>query len=113
MPKTHSAKGHGHHRPAIQASQHSGRRGLPTPKGTIPSYIPNRDSLLHGDRTLPDTEVKDLKNNILFLLIMKQKTNPCSLQTLVKEKSSSLLLIPSSDNPWLAETVSFPPQPVS
>lgn len=34
---------------------------------------------------------------------MKQKTNTCSLQTLVKEKSKSLLLIPNSDNHWLAK----------
>ena len=104
MPKIHSAKSHGHC-PIIQASYwRSGQRGLPTPTGTVPSYIPDRDSVLHGDRTLPDTKVKELKNNnIHFLLIMKQKTNTCSLRILVKEKSKSLLLIPNSDNHWLAK----------
>lgn len=114
MPKIHSAKSHGHC-PIIQASYwRSGQRGLPTPTGTVPSYIPDRDSVLHGDRTLPDTKVKELKNNnIHFLLIMKQKTNTCSLRTLVKEKSKSLLLIPNSDNHWLAKNCYFLSRPAS
>ena len=73
MPKMHSAKSHGHG-PIIQASYwRSGQRGQPTPPGTVPSYIPDRDSVLHGDRTLPDTKVKELKNNIHFNYETKNK----------------------------------------